>query len=97
MTGTVRGQCAPEFKQESVRLVRGGQATFSVARNLRTLGRTPRNWVTAEAAARLREITGRTVSAEPMEIARLKAERAKTQIERGIVKKAAAHFATKTR
>jgi transposase len=86
MTGTVRGQYTLEFKQEAVRLVRGGQATFSVARSLGISGQTLHNWVKAEAAGRLREIAGRTVSAEQMEIARLKAELAKTRIERDILK-----------
>jgi transposase len=86
MTGTVRGQYTLEFKQEAVRLVRGGQATFSVARTLGISGQTLHNWVKAEAAGRLREIVGKTVSAEQMEIARLKAELAKARIERDILK-----------
>jgi len=79
MTGTVRGQYTLEFKQEAVRLVRGGQATFSVARTLGISGQTLHNWVKAEAAGRLREIAGKTVSAEQMEIARLKAELAQAR------------------
>jgi transposase len=80
-----------------VRLVRGGQATFSVARTLGISGQTLHNWVKAEAAGRLREIAGKTVSAEQMEIARLKAELAKARIERDILKKAAAYFARESR
>ena len=87
MTGNVRGRYTLEFKQEVVRLVRGGQATFSVARTLGISGQTLHNWVKAEAAGRLREIAGKTVSAEQMEIARLKAELAKARIERDILKK----------
>jgi transposase len=86
MTGTVRGQYTLEFKQEAVRLVRGGQATFSVARTLGISGQTLHNWVKAEAAGRLREIVGKTVSAEQMEIARLKAELAQARVERDILK-----------
>ena len=86
MTGTVRGQYTLEFKQEAVRLVRGGQATFSVARTLGISGQTLHNWVKAEAAGRLREIAGKTVSAEQMEIARLKAELAQARVERDILK-----------
>jgi transposase len=77
VTGTVRGRRTLEFKQEAVRLVRGGQATFSAARTLAISGQTPHNRVKAEAAGRLREIAGKTVSAEQMEIARVKAELAK--------------------
>ena len=96
MAGTVRGQYTLEFKQEAVRLVRGGQTTFSVARTLGISGQTLHNWVKAEAAGRLREIAGKTVSAEQMEIARLKAE-AKARVERDILKKAAAYFARESR
>jgi transposase len=53
--------------------------------------------VKAEAAGRLREIAGKTVSAEQMEIARLKAELAKARIERDILKEAAAYFARESR
>ncbi len=97
MAGTVRGQYTLEFKQEAVRLVRGGQATFSVARTLGISGQTLHNWVKAEVAGRLREIAGKTVSAEQMEIARLKAELAKARVERDILKKAAAYFARESR
>ena len=55
------------------------------------------NWVKAEAAGRLREVAGKAVSAEQMEIARLKAELAKTRMERDILKKAAAYFARESR
>jgi transposase len=97
MAGTVRGQYTLEFKQEAVRLVRGGQTTFSVARTLGISGQTLHNWVKAEVAGRLREIAGKTVSAEQMEIARLKAELAKARVERDILKKAAAYFARESR
>lgn len=95
MSGTVRGQYTLEFKQEAVRLVRGGQATFS--RTLGISGQTLHNWVKADAAGRLREIAGKTVSAEQMVIARLKAELAKARIERDILKEAAAYFARESR
>jgi len=55
------------------------------------------NWLKAEAAGGLREITGKVVSAEQMEIARLKAELAKTRMERDILKKATAYFARESR
>jgi transposase len=45
----------------------------------------------------LREITGKAVSAEQMEIARLKAELAKTRMERDILKKTTAYFARESR
>ena len=49
------------------------------------------NWLKAEAAGRLREVAGKAISAEQMEIARLKAELAKARMERDILKKAAVH------
>lgn len=54
MNGTVRGRYTLEFKQEAVRLVRGGQATSSVAKALGISGQTLHNWVKARAAGRLR-------------------------------------------
>ena len=87
MTGMVRARYTLEFKQEAVRLVRGGQTVSSVAKTLGLSDQTLHNWLKAEAAGRLREITGKVVSAEQMEIARLKAELAKTRMERDILKK----------
>jgi transposase len=97
MKDAVRGQYTLEFKQEAVRLVRGGEAVSSVAKSLGISGQTLHNWVKAEAAGRLRNVTGKAVSAEQMEIARLKAELAKTRMERDILKKAAAYFARESR
>jgi transposase-like protein len=97
MNGAFRGQYTLEFKQEAVRLVRGGEAISSVAKTLGMSGQTLHNWVKAEAAGRLREVAGKAVSAEQMEIARLKAELAKTRMERDILKKAAAYFARESR
>ena len=74
MNGAVRGQYTLEFKQEAARLVRGGQATSWAAKTLGISGQTLHNWVKAEAAGRLWEVAGKAVSAEQMEIARLKAE-----------------------
>ncbi len=87
MTGLVRARYTLEFKKEAVRLVRGGQTVCSVAKTLGLSDQTLHNWLKAEAAGGLREITGKVVSAEQMEIARLKAELAKTRMERDILKK----------
>ena len=52
----------------------------------------------AEAAGRLTERSGvKAVSAEQMEISRLKAELARTRMERDILKKATAYFARESR
>lgn len=95
MNGLVRGQYTLEFKQEAVRLVRAGEAISSVAKTLGMSGQTLHNWVKADAAGKLR--AGKSISAEQMEIARLKAELAKTRMERDILKKAAAYFARESR
>lgn len=84
--GMVRARYTLEFKQEAVRLVRGGQTVSSVAKTLGLLDQTLHNWLKAEAAGRLREFTGKAVSAEQMEIARLNAELAKTRMECDILK-----------
>jgi len=60
-------------------------------------GQTLHNWVKAEAAGQLRDVAGKTISAEQMEITRLKAELARTRTERDILKKAAAYFARESR
>src|SRR3974377_2299976 len=97
MKGAGRGQNTLEFKQEAVRLVRGGEGVSSVARTLGISGQTLHNWVKADAAGQLRDGAGKAVSAEQMEIARLKAELARTRMERDILKKAAAYFARESR
>ena len=52
MKGPVRGQYTLVFKQEAVRLVRGGEGVSSVARTLGVSGQTLHNWVKADAAGR---------------------------------------------
>ena len=72
----------------------GGAACLGRANSLlrwpKTLGlsdHTLHTWLKAEAAGGLRELTSKAVSAEPIEIARLKAELAKTRMEHDILKK----------
>jgi transposase len=60
-------------------------------------GQTLDNWVKAEAAGRLRDVRGKAVTAEQMEIARLKAELSRVRMERDILKKAAVYFARESR
>ena len=87
-----------EFKKEAVRLVHGGQRQSQVSASLGISGQTLHNWVKAEAAGRLTERVGvMAVSSEQMEISRLKAERARTRMERDILKEATAYFARESR
>ena len=55
------------------------------------------NWVKAEAAGRLRDVRGKTLTAEQMVIARLKAELSRVRMERDILKKATVYFARESR
>ena len=86
MKRIVRARYTLEFKQEAVRLVRGGQSLSSVARGLGVSAQSIDDWVKAEPVSGRKEAKGKPVNADQMEIARLKAELAKTRMERGILK-----------
>ena len=90
MTGFVRARYTLEFKQEAVRLVRGGQSLSSVARGLGVSAQSIDNWVKTDAIGSLKDAKGKPVNADQMEMTRLRAELAKTRMERDILKKAAA-------
>ncbi len=95
---TPRSDFTLEFKKEAVRLVRSGQRQCEVSASLGITGQTLRNRVKADAAGRLSERAGvKAVSEEQREISRLKAELARTRMERDILKKAAAYFARESR
>jgi transposase-like protein len=97
MKDGVRARYTLEFKQEAVRLVRGGERLASAARMLGVSAQSLDNWVKAEAAGRLRDVRGKSLTAEQMEIARLKAELSRVRMERDILKKAAVYFARESR
>jgi transposase len=97
MKDGVKARYTLEFKQEAVRLVHGGEKISAVARTLGVSGQSLDNWVKAEAAGRLRDVRGKAVTAEQMEIARLKAELSRVRMERDILKKAAVYFARESR
>ena len=83
-----------EFKQEAVRLVESGQRVSEAARNIGVVEQTLANWVKAHWAGKLRG-SGRSgeLTAEQMEIRRLRAELARVTMERDILGKATAFFA----
>jgi len=83
----VRARYTLEYKQEAVRLVEGGRAIGAVARDLGIAGQTVHNWVKAQAAGRFGDATVKSVNAEQVEIARLKAQLAQVKMERDILKK----------
>ena len=82
-----------EYKLEAVRLVAGGQAKSVTAKVLGIPVPTLDNWVHLSAQGKLTGAGTKPVSAEQMELTRLKAELARVKMERDILKKATAYFA----
>ena len=64
-----------------------------VCRELGLSDQTLRNWVKAAAEGRLNGAGGRVVTAEEMELSRLRAENLRLKRENEILKKATAYFA----
>ena len=89
-----RARYTLEYKQEAVRLVDSGQTIAAAARTLGLVEQTLSNWVKAHRQGKLKGAEGgRMVSAEQMEISRLRAELARVKMERDILEKATAYFA----
>ena len=93
MTKTVRARYTLEFKQEAVRLVNGrakhrggGQVAGRGGADAVQLGQGDRQ-------GKLTGADSKVVSAEQMEISRLRAELARVKMERDILGKATAYFA----
>jgi len=94
MTKAKRGRYTLEFKQEAVRLVESGQTMAAAARSLGVVEQTLGNWIKLHRAGTLKGASGRPqVTAEQMEISRLRAELARVTMERDILGKATAFFA----
>ena len=92
MTKTSRARYTLEFKQEAVRLVEGEQTIAAAARTLGVVDQTLFNWVKAHRQGKLTGADSKApVSAEQMEISRLRAELARVKMERDILGKATAH------
>ena len=91
--GQPRGKYTLEFKLEAVRLVKGGQAAAVTAKVLGMPKQTLENWVRLSEKGQLKGAGDKLVSAEQMELARLRAENARLRMERDILKKATAYFA----
>lgn len=94
--GRARGQYTLEYKLEAVRLVKGGQSVPVTARILGVPVQTLGNWVRLSGKGELKGAGDKPVSAEQMELARLRAECARLKMERDILKKATAYFARET-
>ena len=94
MTKAKRGRYTLEFKQEAVRLVESGQTMAAAARSLGVVEQTLGNWIKLHRAGTLKGSSGKPqVTAEQMEISRLRAELARVTMERDILGKATAFFA----
>ena len=94
MVKAVRKQYTLEFKQEAVRLVESGQRVAAAARTLGVVEQTLFKWVKAHREGKLTGAGGNSkISAEQMEVSRLRAELARVTMERDILGKATAYFA----
>ena len=82
-----------EYKLDAVRLVTGGQAKSVTAKVLGIPQPTLDNWIRLSAEGKLTGAGTKPVSAEQMELARLRAELSRVRMERDILKKATAYFA----
>jgi transposase len=88
-----RARYTLEYKQEAIRLVESGQSLAAAARSLGVVEQTLHNWAKAHRQGKLKGAEKRPVSAEQMEISRLRAELARVKMERDILGKATAYFA----
>ena len=94
MEKAARARYTQEYKQEAVRLVESGQSIAGAARTLGIVEQTLFNWVKAQREGKLEGADRKSkVSAEQMEISRLRAELARVRMERDILGKATAYFA----
>lgn len=93
MSQIKRARYTLEYKSEAVRLVRSGQSIAAVARTLGISDQSLHNWIKAQDQGKLVGSASKPVTAQQMEISRLRAELARTKMERDILKKAALYFA----
>ena len=82
-----RARYTLEFKLEAVRLVKGGQVAAVTAKILGIPKQTLENWVRLHGKGQLKGAGDKPVSAEQMELVRLRAENARLRMERDILKK----------
>lgn len=88
-----RGKYTLEFNLEAIRLVKGGQAVPVTAKILGLSAQTLGTWVRKSERGELLGAGDKPVSAEQMELARLRAENARLKMEVDILGKATAYFA----
>ena len=87
----------PEFREQIVELVRAGRNPSELAREFQCSVQTIRNWVGQAAADGVKPRASRDVlaTAEREELVRLRRQVRQLQMERDILAKATAWFATK--
>lgn len=73
------------FRQEALRLVESGQSIAATARTLGVVEQTLFNWVKAQREGKLTGSDSKVVSAEQMEICRLRPKLARVKMERDIL------------
>jgi transposase len=88
-----RAKYTLEFKLEALRQIGAGQSVAVVAATLGVASNTLHNWMKAQREGKLGGPGSKPVSPEQMELARLRAELARKNMELDILKKAAAYFA----
>lgn len=88
-----RAKYTLEFKLEALRQIGAGQSVAVVAATLGVAANTLHNWLKAQREGKLGGPGSKPVSPEQMELARLRAELARKNMELDILKKAAAYFA----
>ena len=89
----IKGTVHARIQARGGQLVQGGQSIAAAARTLGVVEQTLFNWVKAQRQGRLLGVDSKPVSAEQMEISRLRAELARVKMERDILGKATAYFA----
>ncbi len=82
-----------EFKELAVKRIKDGQSVSKVCKELGLGDQTVRNWVKAAKAGKLNPAGARQITAEQMELSRLRAQVARLEMENEILKKATAYFA----
>jgi transposase len=88
-----RQEYTAQFKELAVKRVKCGQGVGVVAKELGLVEQTLRNWVKAAKAGKLNAPGGKAITAEEMELSRVRAENARLRMENEILKKATAYFA----
>ena len=98
MTKRKRRKFTDEFKKDTVRLIReSGKTVAEIARDLDLTESAVRNWLDQADIDEGRGAHGELTTAEREELQRLRRENKQLQMEREILKKAAAFFAKESR